>query len=77
MNVTLKLPDELCKTARHRAVDEGLSLSKWVKTVLERELLEKPMPPSINILELLGDERLAEIDFIPPRSKEFPKDMEW
>ena len=38
MNVTLKLPDELCKEARHRAVDESKSLSAWVADLLCREL---------------------------------------
>ena len=38
MNVTLKLPDELCKAARHRAVDESKSLSAWVADLLRREL---------------------------------------
>lgn len=46
MNVTLKLPDELCKAARHRAVDESKSLSAWLADIVLRELAkpdtEKP-----------------------------------
>lgn len=48
MNVTLKLPDELCKAARHLAVDESKSLSAWMAELLKREVevrtakLEKP-----------------------------------
>jgi len=42
MNVTLKLPDELCKAARHRAVDEEKSLSAWMAGLVEKEL-EKPV----------------------------------
>ncbi len=38
MNVTLKIPDALCRKARHRAVDESKSLSAWVASLLEREL---------------------------------------
>ena len=38
MNVTLKLPDELCKAARHRAVDESKSLSAWMADLVRREL---------------------------------------
>ena len=44
MNVTLKLPDELCKAAKHRAVDESLSLSKWIAQLVERELAAEPRP---------------------------------
>jgi len=36
MNVTLKLPDELCREARHRAVDESKSLSAWVTDLVAR-----------------------------------------
>ncbi len=45
MNVTLKLPDELCKAARHRAVDAEKSLSAYVAELLERDL-EKPVEKS-------------------------------
>jgi len=38
MNVTLKLPDELCKAARHLAVDESKSLSAWVAEIVEKEI---------------------------------------
>lgn len=36
--MTISLPDDLVKAARHRAVDEGLSLSRYVAKVLEQEL---------------------------------------
>ena len=46
--MTLKLPDELCKAARHRAVDEEKSLSAWLAGLVERELVKsveaKPKP---------------------------------
>lgn len=38
MNVTLKLPDDLCKAARHRAIDESKSLSAWMADLVKREL---------------------------------------
>ena len=38
MNVTVKLPDELCKQARHRAVDENKSLSAWLADLVRRSL---------------------------------------
>ena len=43
LNVTLKLPDELCRKARHSAVDESKSLSAWVAGLIE-QALEKPEP---------------------------------
>ncbi len=43
MNVTLKLPDDLCRRARHSAVDESKSLSAWVVGLIERAL-KKPEP---------------------------------
>jgi hypothetical protein len=44
MNVTLKIPDELGKAAKHRAVDESTSLSKWVASLVERELSQATSP---------------------------------
>jgi len=38
MNVTVKLPDDLCRQARHRAVDESKSLSAWLAGLVEKEL---------------------------------------
>ena len=38
MNVTITLPDDLCKRARHRAVDEEKSLSAWLAKLVAREL---------------------------------------
>ena len=57
MNVTLKLSDDLCREARHCAVDNSKSLSAWVADLIERELhaptpkqrptlVEAMMPPA-------------------------------
>jgi len=51
MNVTLKLPDETCRKAKHFAVDENKSLSRWVAGLVDAEIakregetsLEQPM----------------------------------
>lgn len=50
MNVTLKLPDDLCKRARHRAVDESKSLSAWVADLVARELERPPESPEAKSL---------------------------
>jgi hypothetical protein len=45
MNVTLKLSDELCKLAKHRAIDELKSLSKRVAEIVEREISKTQEKP--------------------------------
>ena len=37
-NVTISLPDDLLREARHLAVDEGLSLSRFVARSLEQKV---------------------------------------
>ena len=37
-NVTLSLPDQLLREARHLAVDEGVSLSRFVAISLEQRV---------------------------------------
>lgn len=38
MNVTLSLPDPLIREARHRAVDRGISLSRYLSDLLAEHL---------------------------------------
>lgn len=56
MNVTLKLPDDLCRQAKHRAIDESKSLSAWVAALLERELAagREPSPNPRTLIEALS-----------------------
>jgi len=79
MNVTLKLPDELCRKARHRAVDEYKSLSAWIAELIERELASRSAQKPVSLAQALGDEALANIDLLIPdrrtrtvREPEFP-----
>lgn len=60
MNVTLKLPDDLCQEARHRAVDESKSLSAWMADLLERELRKKNHKRGKSLLECLGDKMFTD-----------------
>lgn len=38
MNVTLKLPDDVCREAKHRAEDQSMSLSQWMASLVFKEL---------------------------------------
>lgn len=67
VNVTIKLDSSLCKEARHRAIDEGLSLSGWIRKLLSRELAEKPEKNRGTLIDMLGDKRAASVEFEVPR----------
>ncbi len=72
MNVTLKLPDDLCREARHRAVDESKSLSAWIADLVASHLRPAaPVHPSL--LQALGDETLAEGDLPLPDRRSQPQ----
>lgn len=75
MNVTVKLEDRLVKLARHRAVDSGVSLSGWLAHLIEREVECRPGERSrpVRLLEALGDESVAGLEFEPPRLKDEPE----
>ncbi|MGJ8695125.1 MAG: hypothetical protein ACSHYF_02325 [Verrucomicrobiaceae bacterium] len=62
MNVTLKLQDSLGEKAKHCAVDAGTSLSRWVATLIEREVaMQSDREPS-SLLEALGCEKFEMCD---------------
>jgi len=77
MNVTLKINDPLLKSARHRAVDQGLSLSAWMAKLIEREVGAGSDMPAADILTQLGDETLADIPLEIESSRELPREIEW
>ena len=72
MNVTLRLPDELCRDARHRAVDESKSLSSWIADLVARELRNPSLAESVSLLDALGDEALADVDLMIPDRRSHP-----
>jgi hypothetical protein len=73
MNVTLKLPDELCREARHRAVDASKSLSAWVTDLVAREVGATTSPAPATLLTSLGDESLAGAELDLPSRRTGPK----
>ncbi len=62
MNVTIRIEDELCKAARHRAVDRGLSLSGWIAEILRGELTKTSVGEDISLLDMIGNDDLANVD---------------
>jgi hypothetical protein len=79
MNVTLKIDDELCRQARHRAVDSNLSLSAWMAKLLEQELSKSSgsgKEPSL--VEAIGmDDDRDLMDFIPDRKTEIERPIQF
>jgi len=77
MNVTLKIDDNVLRQARHRAIDQDLSLSAWTAKLIERELgLSVHSTPS-SLLDRLGDARLADRNFPLPSRSEPIQDVTW
>ncbi len=76
MNVTLKLPDELVREARHRAVNQSKSLSAWMAALVRRELAapadeaEKPMTLAEAMRVPGMPDSFYEKDFLLPDRKE-------
>ncbi len=68
MNITIKISDQVSRAARHRAMDEGLSLSKWISDLIMREISRLPEKQE-TLLEALGNEELANFEV------EFPRDI--
>ncbi len=74
MNVTIKIEDALCREARHRAVDRGLSLSSWIAQLLRKELAAKQRDAG-RLLEALAMEEGEERTFEIPRGASAPRDV--
>ena len=76
MNVTLKLEDKLCREARHKAVDVGMSLSGWITELLKRELSKPDSRKDCDsLLNLLGCEDERDVEF--PRSQDQPREVDF
>lgn len=53
MNVTLKLPDEMVREARHLAIDENTSLSALVAGLLEERIKQRASQPRKTLAEAM------------------------
>lgn len=77
MNVTIKIDDDLCKQARHKAVDADLSLSSWVASIIEKEL-SSAEDSGKTMIELIGMEDDRDLmDFIPDRKDAIERPIEF
>jgi len=77
MNVTIKISDQVCKDARHRAVDEGRSLSGWIEEVIRKELSRSASGKPQTLLEALGSEELSGLDLEFPRDKSPAREVDF
>lgn len=73
MNVTITLDDELCREARHRAVDEGKSLSSWLAGLVRKEVRKASAAEATTLLDLLRDDAAGEIPLEIPELKDLPQ----
>ena len=74
MNVTIKIDEDLCKEARHQAVDKGLSLSGWIAKVLQKELASGG-DDQVGLMAALAMEEGEEKDFEIPREASGARDL--
>lgn len=72
--MTIKIEDKLCREARHRAVDSGLSLSGWISEVVTREL-DAENRVSGGLLESLAIKEGEEQGFEIPRDASEARDL--
>jgi plasmid stability protein len=77
MNVTIKISDEICRDARHRAVDAGRSLSGWVEEIIRKELSRTGPRERQTLLEALGNDRLSGADVDFPRDKSPAREVDF
>jgi hypothetical protein len=75
MNVTIKIDDALCREARHRAVDRGLSLSGWIAGLLRRELAGDKPSGEGGLLEALAMKEGEDREFEVHRNRSKARDL--
>lgn len=73
MNVTITLDDDLCREARHRAVDEGKSLSSWLAGLVRKEVREASPAGVSTLLDLLRDDAAGAVTLQIPALRDLPQ----
>ena len=73
MNVTITIDDELCRQARHHAVDEGKSLSSWLASLVRKEVGKASPPVVTTLLDLLRDDDAGDVILEIPALKDLPQ----
>jgi hypothetical protein len=73
MNVTITIDDELCRQARHHAVDEGKSLSSWLAGLVRKEVGKASPPVATTLLDLLRDDAAGDVLLEIPALKDLPQ----
>lgn len=75
MNVTIKMNDDVCRAARHRAVDRGLSLSGWISELVRGVVEAEEEAETLGLLEALALEDQEEKAFEIPRDATPPREV--
>jgi hypothetical protein len=76
LNVTIKISDEVCRDARHRAVDAGRSLSGWIEDLLRKELSRSTAQKPRTLLEALGNDALSNVEIDFPRDQSAAREVD-
>jgi hypothetical protein len=76
MNVTIKISDQICRAARHRAVDAGSSLSGWIADLIRKEIARNPSKSPATLLEALGNEKLSKLEIEFPRNPDSIREID-
>ena len=61
MNVTVTIDDKICKQARHKAIDNGLSLSGWIAKLIRKEI---QVSSQQSLVDALRCDELKDIDLV-------------
>jgi hypothetical protein len=77
MNVTLKIDDDLCRKARHRAIDSDMSLSKWVAHLVEKELGAPDLKGKTMHELLAAEDGRGFEEFLPDRKVDIPREIDF
>ena len=73
MNVTVTIDDKICKQARHKAIDNGLSLSGWIAKLIRKEI---QVSSQQSLVDALRCDELKDIDLVFTREPDSVRDID-